>query len=108
MKYKFTLHELDVLTDSKWLTDRERRVLALYYVRGWHIETVAAELEDRNMFLTLAKQELVHSELLMQSAERVVEKEEENAKVAWKALRTNLMEWRESLSQKINFIERQK
>lgn len=37
MKYKFTLHELDVLTDSKWLTDRERRVLALYYVRGWHI-----------------------------------------------------------------------
>lgn len=45
MKYKFTLHELDVLTDSKWLTDRERRVLALYYVRGWYIETVAAELD---------------------------------------------------------------
>ena len=45
MKYKFTLHELDVLTDSKWLTDRKRRVLALYYVRGWHIETVAAELD---------------------------------------------------------------
>lgn len=45
MKYKFTLHELDVLTDSKWLTDRERRVLALYYVRGWHIETVATELD---------------------------------------------------------------
>lgn len=64
--------------------------------------------EDKNMFLTLAKQELVHSELLMQSAERVVEQDEENARVAWKALRTNLLEWKESLSQKINFIERQK
>lgn len=42
MKYKFTLHELDVLTESKWLSDRERKVLGLYYVRGWHIETVAA------------------------------------------------------------------
>lgn len=45
MKYKFTLHELDVLTESKWLSDRERKVLGLYYVRGWHIETVAAELD---------------------------------------------------------------
>ena len=45
MKYKFTLHELDVLTESKWLSDRERKVLALYYVRGWRIETVAAELD---------------------------------------------------------------
>lgn len=45
MKYKFTLHELDVLTESKWLSDRERKVLALYYVRGWRIETVSAELD---------------------------------------------------------------
>lgn len=45
MKYNFTLHELDVITESKWLSDRERKVLALYYVRGWHIETIAAELD---------------------------------------------------------------
>lgn len=45
MKYKFTLRELDAITESKRLSDRERKVLALYYVRGWHIETVAAELD---------------------------------------------------------------
>lgn len=45
MKYKFTWHELDAITESKRLSDRERKVLALYYVRGWHIETIAAELD---------------------------------------------------------------
>ena len=45
MKYKFTLRELDAITESKRLSDRERKVLALYYVRGWHIETIAAELD---------------------------------------------------------------
>lgn len=45
MKYKFTLRELDAITESNRLSDRERKVLALYYVRGWHIETIAAELD---------------------------------------------------------------
>lgn len=45
MKYKFTLRELDAITESNRLSDRERKVLAVYYVRGWHIETIAAELD---------------------------------------------------------------
>lgn len=98
------------MEELKEVLDRYNQSLEeLMDARKYAVEAGACTTsEDRNMFLTLAKQELVHSELLIQSAERVVEKEEENAKVAWKALRTNLMEWRESLSQKINFIERQK
>ena len=44
MKYTYTPEQLEKMSDSKWLTDREREVFELYYRRGWAIEDIAAEL----------------------------------------------------------------
>lgn len=44
MKYKFALPDLEKLMDSELLTDREHEVFKLYYIRGWAIENVAAEI----------------------------------------------------------------
>lgn len=43
-KFKFSVNELEIMQDNKWLTDRERNIFELYYRRGWSIEDVAAEL----------------------------------------------------------------
>lgn len=45
MKYKYSVAQLEEMSASPWLTDRERRVFSLYYQRGWAIEDVAAELD---------------------------------------------------------------
>lgn len=45
MKYKYSVAQLEEMSASPWLTDRERRVFFLYYQRGWAIEDVAAELD---------------------------------------------------------------
>ena len=44
MKYAYTPEQLEKMSNSKWLTDREREVFELYYRRGWAIEDIAAEL----------------------------------------------------------------
>ena len=44
MKYTYTPKQLEEMSNSKWLTDREREVFELYYRRGWAIEDIAAEL----------------------------------------------------------------
>lgn len=44
MKYKFALPDLEKLLHSELLTDREHEVFKLYYIRGWAIENVAAEI----------------------------------------------------------------
>lgn len=44
MKYTYTPEQLEKMSNSKWLTDREREVFELYYRRGWAIEDIAAEL----------------------------------------------------------------
>lgn len=45
MKYKFSPSELEQMRRCPYLTDRERKVLKLYYFRGWEAEDVAAELD---------------------------------------------------------------
>lgn len=45
MKYKYSVSQLEAMSASPWLTDRERQVFSLYYQRGWAIEDVAAELD---------------------------------------------------------------
>ena len=44
MKYQYTIHQLEQISASPWLSDRERAVFDLYYRRGWQIEAIAAEL----------------------------------------------------------------
>lgn len=44
MKYKYTPEQLDKMSGCRWLTDRERAVLELYYGHGMQIEDIAAEL----------------------------------------------------------------
>lgn len=44
MKYQYTIHQLEQISASPWLSDRERAVFELYYRRGWQIEAIAAEL----------------------------------------------------------------
>lgn len=44
MKYRYSIDELERMSKSPWLTDRERIVFDLYYRRGWGIEAIAAEL----------------------------------------------------------------
>ena len=45
MKYRFTIQQLEAMSSSPWLTDREKRVFELFYRRGWRIEDIAAELD---------------------------------------------------------------
>lgn len=45
MRYKYSPGELEQMRQCPYLTDRERKVLKLYYFRGWEAEDVAAELE---------------------------------------------------------------
>lgn len=44
MKYRLSIDELERISKSPWLTDRERIVFDLYYRRGWEIEAIAAEI----------------------------------------------------------------
>ena len=44
MKYRLSIEELERISKSPWLTDRERIVFDLYYRRGWAIESIAAEM----------------------------------------------------------------
>lgn len=44
MRYKYSTCELEQMLQCHYLTDRERKVLKLYYFRGWEAEDVAAEL----------------------------------------------------------------
>lgn len=44
MKYRYSIDELERISKSPWLTDRERIVFDLYYRRGWEIEAIAAEI----------------------------------------------------------------
>lgn len=44
MKYRYSIEELERISKSPWLTDRERIVFDLYYRRGWEIEAIAAEI----------------------------------------------------------------
>lgn len=45
MKYRYSESEReDILTDP-WLTDREREVFVYFYMRGWKIEDIAAEMD---------------------------------------------------------------
>ena len=44
MKYHYSIEQLEQISSSVWLTDRERAVFDLYYRRGWQIEAIAAEL----------------------------------------------------------------
>lgn len=44
MKYHYSIEQLEQISASDWLTDRERVVFDLYYRRGWQIEAIAAEL----------------------------------------------------------------
>lgn len=44
MKYRLSIDELERISKSPWLTDRERIVFDLYYRRGWAIEAIAAEI----------------------------------------------------------------
>lgn len=44
MKYRLSIEELERISKSPWLTDRERVVFDLYYRRGWQIEAIAAEI----------------------------------------------------------------
>lgn len=44
MKYRYSIAELERISKSPWLTDRERIVFDLYYRRGWEIEAIAAEI----------------------------------------------------------------
>ena len=44
MKYRLSIDELERISKSPWLTDRERIVFDLYYRRGWAIESIAAEM----------------------------------------------------------------
>lgn len=44
MKYRYTVQQLQKMEQSRYLTDRERRVFNLVCRRGWAIEDAAAEL----------------------------------------------------------------
>ena len=67
----------------------------------------AADQEDKNMYVTLGKQEIVHSELLTKSGDKVAESDEP-LRHAWQEMKGNLAEWRDDLMQKFSNIERQK
>lgn len=45
MKIELSREEMDRIQNDDYLTDRERQVFIWYYRRGWHIETIAAELD---------------------------------------------------------------
>lgn len=45
MKFEFSVPELERMESNPWLTDRERRIFALFYKRGWKIEDIAAEID---------------------------------------------------------------
>lgn len=45
MRYKYSPCELEQMRRCPYLTDRERKVLKLYYFRGWEAEDVAAEMD---------------------------------------------------------------
>ena len=46
MKNKYTEYQISRMLEHRFLTDRERAVCELYYIRGWHIEDIAAELDE--------------------------------------------------------------
>ncbi len=45
MKYLYEISQLERMKSNPWLSDREKAIFNLYYVRNWKIEDVAAELE---------------------------------------------------------------
>ena len=45
MKYLYEISQLERMKSNPWLSDREKAIFNLYYVRKWKIEDVAAELE---------------------------------------------------------------
>lgn len=45
MKYQYTEREREEILTDPWMTDRERDVFVLYYMRGWKIEDIAADLD---------------------------------------------------------------
>ena len=44
MKYRYTVEEREEILTDPWLSDREREVFVLCYMRGWHIEDIAADI----------------------------------------------------------------
>ena len=44
MKYQYTVEEREEILTDPWLTDRERNVFVLCYMRGWHIEDIAEDI----------------------------------------------------------------
>lgn len=45
MKYIYTPEDLERMRRCPYLTDKERKVLKLFYFRGWSIEDIAAEMD---------------------------------------------------------------
>lgn len=66
-----------------------------------------SDQDDKNMYVTIGKQEMVHSELITKSGDRVAESDEA-LRHAWQEMKGTLSEWREDLMQKFSNIERQK
>lgn len=63
---------------------------------------------DREMFITLGKQEVAHAEHFIKSGDMVLESDDETAKTVWRELKIHLTEWRDSLVMKFSNIEKQK
>lgn len=51
-KYRFSQEELERTHDSYWLSDREKEVFNLYYIREWKIEDIAAEFDVNRSTIT--------------------------------------------------------
>lgn len=51
-KFEFSISELEQMSQSQWLTDRERKAFDFFYRRGWSIEDIAAELDVNRSTVT--------------------------------------------------------
>lgn len=58
LKFEFSIQELNAMQNNPWLTDREKQVFDLFYVRGWKIEDIAAELDISRRTVTTVLQKI--------------------------------------------------
>jgi hypothetical protein len=69
----------------------------------WHKVMKAHSEDEKNMYKTLARQELDHAQMILRDGDKIAEKDaNEMVKMVWRHLRGHLLDWHSDLHNKLN------
>ena len=69
----------------------------------WHTVMKSQSEDEKNMYKTLARQELDHAQMIIRDGDKVADKEPNDMiKMVWRHLRGHLLDWHSDLHNKLN------